>query len=77
MNATKTRMVIAYSKIHLLGSFFNIKIASDSLYSLIMGFPACQVYSMIRVVIGESSDFDKFMSFSADEYLKYGLIICI
>ena len=41
MNATKTRMVIADSKIHILGSFLNIKISRDSLCSLIMGSSAC------------------------------------
>ncbi|XP_004242475.1 uncharacterized protein [Solanum lycopersicum] len=49
-NATKTRIVIADSKIHILGSFLNIKIARDSLCSLIMGSPAGKVYSKLRAV---------------------------
>ncbi|XVE92694.1 hypothetical protein REPUB_Repub01dG0121600 [Reevesia pubescens] len=36
-NATKTRIVIFDTKIHILGSFCNIKIARDSLCSLILG----------------------------------------
>ncbi|BBH04449.1 hypothetical protein Prudu_015595 [Prunus dulcis] len=36
-NATKTRIVIADTKIHILGSFANIKVARDSLCSLILG----------------------------------------
>ncbi|KAF5189756.1 Pre-rrna-processing protein pno1 [Thalictrum thalictroides] len=49
-NATKTRIVIADSKIHILGSFINIKVARDSLCSLILGSPAGKVYSKLRAV---------------------------
>lgn len=49
-NATKTRIVIADTKIHILGSFLNIKIARDSLCSLILGSPAGKVYSKLRAV---------------------------
>ncbi|GAA0147487.1 endoribonuclease [Lithospermum erythrorhizon] len=49
-NATKTRIVIADCKIHVLGSFANIKVARDSLCSLIMGSPAGKVYSKLRSV---------------------------
>jgi len=49
-NATKTRIVIADTKIHILGSFQNIKVARDSLCSLILGSPAGKVYSKLRQV---------------------------
>ncbi|XP_074280302.1 uncharacterized protein LOC141605437 [Silene latifolia] len=49
-NATKTRIVIADSKIHILGSVTSIKIARSSLCSLIMGSPAGKVYSKLRAV---------------------------
>ncbi|KAJ9153971.1 hypothetical protein P3X46_027353 [Hevea brasiliensis] len=49
-NATKTRIVIADTKIHILGSFQNIKIGRDSLCSLILGSPAGKVYSKLRQV---------------------------
>ncbi|KAJ0101656.1 hypothetical protein Patl1_03730 [Pistacia atlantica] len=49
-NATKTRIVIADTKIHILGSFASIKIARDSLCSLILGSPAGKVYSKLRSV---------------------------
>ncbi|GFS31710.1 RNA-binding KH domain-containing protein [Actinidia rufa] len=49
-NSTKTRIVIADTKIHLLGSFANIKVARDSLCSLILGSPAGKVYSKLRAV---------------------------
>ncbi|CAI9283449.1 unnamed protein product [Lactuca saligna] len=49
-NSTKTRIVIADTKIHILGSFANIKVARDSLCSLILGSPAGKVYSKLRAV---------------------------
>ncbi|CAH9083482.1 unnamed protein product [Cuscuta europaea] len=49
-NSTRTRIVIADTKIHILGSFTNIKVARDSLCSLIMGSPAGKVYSKLRAV---------------------------
>ncbi|KAL2246672.1 RNA-binding protein pno1 [Sesamum indicum] len=49
-NATRTRIVIADTKIHILGSFANIKVARDSLCSLILGSPASKVYSKLRAV---------------------------
>ncbi|KAG2328073.1 hypothetical protein Bca4012_037111 [Brassica carinata] len=49
-NSTKTRIVIADTRIHILGAFSNIKIARDSLCSLIMGSPAGKVYSKLRAV---------------------------
>ncbi|RYQ95789.1 hypothetical protein Ahy_B08g091149 isoform D [Arachis hypogaea] len=49
-NATKTRIVIADTKIHILESFANIKIVRDSLCRLIMGSPVGKVYSKLRAV---------------------------
>ncbi|KAK8948774.1 hypothetical protein KSP39_PZI005433 [Platanthera zijinensis] len=49
-NSTRTRIVIADTKIHILGSFVNIKVARDSLCSLILGSPAGKVYSKLRSV---------------------------
>ena len=36
-NATRTRIVIADSKIHILGSVGNIKVARDALVRLVLG----------------------------------------
>ncbi|GAU13483.1 hypothetical protein TSUD_127800 [Trifolium subterraneum] len=47
-NATRTRIVIADTKIHILGSFENIKVARDRLCSLIKGSPAGKVCSKLR-----------------------------
>ncbi|WJX37379.1 pre-rRNA-processing protein pno1 [Trifolium repens] len=55
-NATKTRIVIADTKIHILGSFANIKVARDSLCYLIMGSPAGKVYSKLRVVTSKMAE---------------------
>ena len=36
-NASRTRIVVADCKIHILGSFTNIRIARDAIVSLILG----------------------------------------
>ncbi|EFJ43180.1 hypothetical protein VOLCADRAFT_37897, partial [Volvox carteri f. nagariensis] len=47
-NATRTRIVLADTRIHILGSFQNIRVARDALRSLILGSPASKVYSKLR-----------------------------
>ncbi|ORZ00759.1 pre-rRNA-processing protein pno1 [Syncephalastrum racemosum] len=49
-NASKTRIVLADSKIHILGSFQNIKVARDAIVSLILGSPPGKVYASLRTV---------------------------
>jgi RNA-binding protein PNO1 len=49
-NATKTRIVIADQKIHIMGSFANIKLARDALCNLIIGAPPGKVYNQMRNV---------------------------
>ncbi|CAE6463302.1 unnamed protein product [Rhizoctonia solani] len=49
-NASRTRIVLADTKIHILGSFQNIKIARDALVSLILGSPPGKVYAGLRTV---------------------------
>lgn len=49
-NATRTRIVIADTKIHILGSFQNIRAARDAICNLIMGSPAGKVYSKLHSV---------------------------
>lgn len=49
-NATRTRIVLADSRIHVLGSFANIRVARDALCSLILGSPAGKVYSKLRIL---------------------------
>mmetsp|Transcript_2363 Transcript_2363/g.7213 ORF Transcript_2363/g.7213 Transcript_2363/m.7213 type:complete len:266 (-) Transcript_2363:81-878(-) len=49
-NSTRTRIVLADSKIHLLGSFSNIKIARDAVCDLILGTPPGKVYTKLRTI---------------------------
>lgn len=49
-NASRTRIVVADTHIHILGTFQNIKVAKDALVSLIMGSPPGKVYAHLRTV---------------------------
>lgn len=66
-NASKTRIVIADAKIHILGSFVNIKIARGFFFKkkkiargflcdLIKGSPARKVCSKLRAVTSKLAD---------------------
>ena len=49
-NATRTRIVIADSRIHLLGSYGNIRMARNAVCDLILGAPPGKVYNNMRNV---------------------------
>lgn len=49
-NATRTRIVLADSKIHILGGFENVKIARETIVSLILGSPPGKVYGNLRII---------------------------
>ncbi|KEY71639.1 hypothetical protein S7711_08105 [Stachybotrys chartarum IBT 7711] len=49
-NASRTRIVLADSKIHILGGFKNIHMARESVVSLILGKPPAKVYGNLRTV---------------------------
>ncbi|KAI5474165.1 pre-rRNA-processing protein PNO1 [Pseudohyphozyma bogoriensis] len=49
-NASRTRIVLADTKIHILGTFGNIKIARDAICALILGSPPGKVYAGLRIV---------------------------
>ncbi|WFD04380.1 pre-rRNA-processing protein pno1 [Malassezia obtusa] len=49
-NASRTRIVLADTKIHILGAFQNIRIAKDSIVALIMGSPPGKVYAKLRTI---------------------------
>ena len=49
-NATKSRIVVADQKIHIMGSFANIKLARDAICNLIIGAPPGKVYNQMRNV---------------------------
>ncbi|KAI9222796.1 pre-rRNA-processing protein PNO1, partial [Blastocladiella britannica] len=49
-NASRTRVVVADTKIHILGSFQNIRVAKDAIVALIMGSPPGKVAATLRTV---------------------------
>ena len=49
-NATKTRIILADSTIHLMGSYANMRSARDAICSLIMGTPPGKLYSQLKYV---------------------------
>lgn len=49
-NTSRTRIVLADSKIHILGSYRNIRVAKDALVSLILGSTPGTVYTRLRNV---------------------------
>ncbi|XP_074845543.1 RNA-binding protein PNO1 [Carettochelys insculpta] len=55
-NVTKTRIVLADSKIHILGSFQNIKMARTAICNLILGSPPSKVYGNIRAVASRAAE---------------------
>jgi RNA-binding protein PNO1 len=55
-NVTKTRIVLADKKIHILGSFTNIKIARDAICDLILGSPPGKVYAKLRTIAGRTKE---------------------
>ncbi|XP_061645292.1 RNA-binding protein PNO1 [Phyllopteryx taeniolatus] len=55
-NVTKTRIVLAETKVHILGSFQNIRLARTAICNLILGSPPSKVYGNIRVVASRASE---------------------
>lgn len=49
-NTSRTRVVLADSKVHILGGFQNIRIAREAVVSLILGKPPGKVYGDLRTV---------------------------
>lgn len=49
-NASRTRIVLADQKVHILGGFKNIHIAREAVVSLILGTPPGKVYGNLRTV---------------------------
>lgn len=55
-NVTKTRIVIADTRIHVLGSYQNIQLARRAICNLILGSPPNKVYGNLRQVAGRISE---------------------
>ena len=49
-NATRTRVIVQDSRVHILGSSMSIKLATNSICSLILGAPPGKVYSSLRII---------------------------
>jgi len=49
-NATRTRIVVAGHRFHVLGAHGNIQVARDAICSLILGAPPGKVYNQMRQV---------------------------
>mmetsp|Transcript_31102 Transcript_31102/g.70728 ORF Transcript_31102/g.70728 Transcript_31102/m.70728 type:complete len:275 (+) Transcript_31102:84-908(+) len=49
-NSTRTRISLCEDKVHILGSFANIRLARDSICSLILGSAPGKVYTKLRTV---------------------------
>lgn len=55
-NVTKTRIVLADTHIHILGSYQNIRLARTAICNLILGSPPSKVYGNLRSVAGRTAD---------------------
>lgn len=55
-NVTKTRIVLADTKVHILGSYKNIQLAKRAVSNLILGSPANKVYGSLRSVASKLAD---------------------
>ena len=49
-NASRTRIVLADTRVHILGGFRNIGVAREAVVSLILGSPPGKVYGNLRTV---------------------------
>lgn len=55
-NVTKTRIILADTKIHILGSFQNIRMARRAICNLILGSPPSKVYGNLRTIAARSTE---------------------
>ncbi|XP_050405416.2 RNA-binding protein PNO1 [Patella vulgata] len=55
-NVTKTRIILAESKVHILGSFQNLNMARTAICNLILGSPPSKVYGQMRTVASRLSE---------------------
>jgi RNA-binding protein PNO1 len=55
-NATRTRIVIADKRIHMLGSYANLRVARNAICDLVLGAPPGKVYNNMRNVAKRMSE---------------------
>lgn len=51
-NATRTRVVLAGQKVHILGTFKNAKMAQEAIVSLILGSPPVSLFVQMGSLSG-------------------------
>jgi RNA-binding protein PNO1 len=49
-NATRTRIVVADQRVHMLGSYANLRVARNAICDLVLGAPPGKVYNNMRNV---------------------------
>ncbi|KAK0666473.1 hypothetical protein QBC41DRAFT_325676 [Cercophora samala] len=55
-NATKTRVVLAGSRVHILGAFENITMARESIVSLVLGQQPGKAFNSLRIIAGRMKE---------------------
>jgi len=55
-NVTKTRIILADSRVHILGSYQNIQIAKRAICNLILGSPPSKVYGNLRAFASRAAE---------------------
>ena len=55
-NATRTRIVVADQRIHMLGSYANLRVARNAICDLVLGAPPGKVYNNMRNVAKRMSE---------------------
>mmetsp|Transcript_11593 Transcript_11593/g.16100 ORF Transcript_11593/g.16100 Transcript_11593/m.16100 type:complete len:228 (-) Transcript_11593:41-724(-) len=55
-NVTRTRIVLADKRVHILGSFLNIKVARDAICDLILGSPPNKVYAKLQNIASRAKE---------------------
>jgi RNA-binding protein PNO1 len=55
-NTTRTRIVIADKRVHILGTFADINVARNALVSLILGSPPNKIYAQLKNVAARMKD---------------------
>lgn len=58
--ASRTRIVLADSRLHILGSYRNIRVAKDALVSLILGTTPGTVHNRLRTVSSRLAERSRF-----------------
>ena len=56
-NVTRTRIVLADRRVHILGSFVNIKLARDAICDLVIGSPINKIYARLQTLSGRINTF--------------------